>query len=267
MVPRVGTFLLWPFRATFLLLGFSFSLVSHRTLRPPVTLLQWEGISIVHPLCLCLSECVRACARMCMHPHTCVDKRMPFFRHHSTMVIYETETFIGLEPTKYAGLVGQWAPRICVSPCLLALGLWEPPCPAFVVVVVIKTKPKTMDSESNSGPYGCQVLYSPSWLSVVSTTPEKMLSEAWSSVLSCEPGRKSNGRFVSTPVQCLNSELLLPAVLTVTAKHAIPYSTWETDHLEFLKNKKKFVRSWRNLELVSLRTRGSSQHFSPRPLL
>lgn len=98
-----------------------------------------------------------------------------------------------------------------------------------------------MDSESNSGPYGCQVLYSPSWLSVVSTTPEKMLSEAWSSVLSCEPGRKVE--FVSTPVQCLNSELLLPAVLTVTAKHAIPYSTRETDHLEFLKNKKKFVRS------------------------
>lgn len=93
-----------------------------------------------------------------------------------------------------------------------------------------------------------------------------MLSEAWSSVLSCGTGVKSKGRLVFTPVQYLISELLLSDVLYCdhTAQHTIRHLG---DHLEVLKNQKKSIRSWTNLEQVSLSPCGSSQHFSPLSLL
>lgn len=147
-----------------------------------------------------------------MHPHMCVDKRIPFFRYHSIMVIYETETFIGLEPTKYAGLVGQWVPRICVSPCLLALGLWvHATMPSFFLLFKQNRKPWILSQTRVPmvAKYCIHQIGSALWAPL----QKKMLSEAWSSVLSCEPGWKSNGQLVSTPVQCLNSEILLPAVI------------------------------------------------------
>ena len=72
VVPRVGTFLPWHSRAlhcfpSFCLLGFSFFLVPHLTLRPPVTFLQWEGISRARPLCLCL------CLSLCVYTLMCVE--------------------------------------------------------------------------------------------------------------------------------------------------------------------------------------------------